>query len=189
VTGEKLIERQQRLLGAVEGMSPEVLALHEKINAEVFALLRKHPEPRRARRKLRALLQRAARELQKRDPAALKVPRKVWVEKQLAQAAAPAFRYFLFFDPAPVLKKVRCPVLALNGALDVQVDPKQNLPAIAAALHAGGNRRVTVKELPGLNHLLQTAKTGAVAEYARIEQTMAPAALGQISTWILREAR
>jgi hypothetical protein len=66
----------------------------------------------------------------------------------------------------------------------MQVPAKQNLPAIEQALRDGGNTRATVKELPGLNHLFQTAETGAFDEYARIEETMSPLALETVAEWI-----
>ena len=78
-------------------------------------------------------------------------------------------RFFVLHDPAPALAKVRCPVLAIGAELDLQVLPGQNLPVIEAALKQGGNKDVTVVRLPGLNHLLQPAKTGLPAEYAQIE--------------------
>jgi fermentation-respiration switch protein FrsA (DUF1100 family) len=84
-----------------------------------------------------------------------------------------------------MLAKVRCPVLALNGEKDSQVTPRENLPAIEGALRAGGNRDVTARVLPGLNHLFQTAGTGAVTEYAHIEETFAPAALAIVGDWIV----
>ena len=62
--------------------------------------------------------------------------------------------------------------------------PGQNLPAIEAALKQGGNTDVTVVRLPGLNHLLQPAKTGLPAEYTQIETTIAPAALDAITASI-----
>jgi hypothetical protein len=75
-------------------------------------------------------------------------------------------------------------VLALGGSLDRQVPPKQNLPAIRNALTQGGNQHFEVVELPGLNHLFQNAKTGAVDEYAEIEETISPKALEKVATWI-----
>lgn len=102
----------------------------------------------------------------------------------LRQFRRPLMRWFLRHDPRETLAKVRCPVLALAGSLDLQVDPKENLPEIEAALKKAGNPQVAVKELPGLNHLFQEARTGLVQEYATIEQTMAPAALDEITTWL-----
>ncbi|WP_404710137.1 alpha/beta hydrolase family protein [Sphingomonas sp. MMS24-J13] len=100
----------------------------------------------------------------------------------LAPMATPWFRYFFKYDPAPNLRAIKVPVLALNGSLDRQVPAKENLPAIRAALK--DNKDATVVEIPGLNHLFQTAKTGAVGEYAEIEETVAPVALEQMAGWI-----
>ena len=108
-------------------------------------------------------------------------------EWRFKQITSPWFRYFLTYDPATALRKVTCPVLAINGSLDKQVLPDQNLPAIRKALDEAGNKRVEIDELPGLNHLFQTAKTGAPTEYAEIEETMSPVALEKITSWILKQ--
>jgi fermentation-respiration switch protein FrsA (DUF1100 family) len=79
---------------------------------------------------------------------------------------------------------VTVPVLAICGEKDLQVPPKENLALIKEALESGGNKDVTIQLLPGLNHLFQTAKTGAPNEYAQIAETMAPAAMQAISDWI-----
>ena len=78
-------------------------------------------------------------------------------------------------------------MLALNGEKDLQVPPKENLDEIRKALEQAGNTQVTIKELPGLNHLFQTCKTGTVAEYAVIEETIAPAALEAIGDWVFAQ--
>jgi fermentation-respiration switch protein FrsA (DUF1100 family) len=101
----------------------------------------------------------------------------------------PWFRYFITFDPTPVLKKVKVPVLALNGELDLQVGWKENLELIAAALKAGKNNDFTTKCFPKLNHLFQTSKTGSLSEYAQIEETMSPEVLKNISYWLLARTR
>jgi fermentation-respiration switch protein FrsA (DUF1100 family) len=105
-------------------------------------------------------------------------------EAQLKMLTMPWFRYFISYDPAPTLRRLTQPVLAMNGERDLQVPSKPNLDAIRAALTAGGNTRIEIVEMPGLNHLFQTAKTGAPAEYGVIEETMAPAVLEKIARWI-----
>ncbi len=102
---------------------------------------------------------------------------------------SPWFRFFVSYDPRPALKKLKQPALATNGEKDVQVAPKENLAAIEAALKAGGNKDYLVKELPSLNHLFQTANTGAVSEYAKIEETISPTALKAMGDWILAHVR
>ncbi len=107
-------------------------------------------------------------------------------QKQLHRLEAPWLRFFLSYDPAPTLAKVRCPVLALDGEKDLQVVPEQNIRAIKAALKVGGNRDVTAEVLPGLNYLLQPAKTGFGWEYATIPETISPVALNTIAAWIAK---
>ena len=92
--------------------------------------------------------------------------------------------YFIKHDPAEVLSKVKVPVLALNGAKDMQVQSKLNLPAIQKALAIGGNKKVTIKEYPNLNHLFQESTTGFPDEYFKIEQTFSPEVLQDIRDWI-----
>jgi hypothetical protein len=105
-------------------------------------------------------------------------------DQVLRQVLDPWFRFFVFYDPAPAIEKVKVPVLALFGELDQQVAPDQNRPPVEAALKRSGNRDVMVVVLPKLNHLFQTAQTGAASEYAQIEETMAPLALEAMSGWI-----
>lgn len=107
------------------------------------------------------------------------------VKQQAAAVLSPWMKRFLAIDPAESLRQVRVPVLALIGEKDLQVPPKENLAGIAAALKAGGNERGTLREMVGLNHLFQTAKTGSPSEYVEIEETFAPAALEAVSGWIL----
>jgi uncharacterized protein len=102
--------------------------------------------------------------------------------RMIQQVTDPWFRYFLRYDPAPNLARLRVPVLALNGSLDRQVIAADNLPGIRTALRDDPD--ATVRELPGLNHLFQHARTGAVGEYAEIEETMSPEVLDLVAGWI-----
>ncbi len=115
------------------------------------------------------------------------------MEQALAQLTSPWMRTFVRHDPSPILAKVTCPVLAINGELDLQVPVKQNLDAIAAALKKGGNPDWTVRAFPGLNHLFQHSETGLVSEYGQIEETISEEVLDFIADWIavrfLGEAR
>jgi uncharacterized protein len=110
------------------------------------------------------------------------------LDMQIKVLTSPWFRSLLDYDPTSSLAKLTCPVLVLNGSKDLQVPPEQNLPAIRKALEAGGNKDFEIDELDGLNHLFQTAKTGAVGEYGEIEETMSPVALEKVAEWILRQS-
>ena len=98
-------------------------------------------------------------------------------------------KFFLAYDPADAWRQVSCPVLALNGSLDLQVPPGPNLSAIGTALAEAGNMDVTTEELEGLNHLFQTATTGSPAEYMAIDETFAPVALDRMTEWIRARTR
>ena len=76
----------------------------------------------------------------------------------------PWFGNFIEDEPASMPPGVKCPVLAIPGEKDLQVRAEVNLEAIRKALEEGGNQRFETVELPGLNHLFQTANTGAPAE-------------------------
>jgi alpha/beta superfamily hydrolase len=89
------------------------------------------------------------------------------------------------FNPADYLSKVRCPFLALNGTMDVQVASTANLQLIQDALTKGGNQQVTVRSFDGLNHLFQRCNTCRVEEYSSIDQTIDPVALEFITKWVL----
>ncbi|HEY5412080.1 MAG TPA: alpha/beta fold hydrolase [Caulobacteraceae bacterium] len=100
------------------------------------------------------------------------------------QMNGPWTRYLFRYDPAVNLRKIRVPVLVMIGSLDMQAPPDENLPVLKAALT--GSRDVTIKEIPNLNHLFQTAKTGAPGEYADIRETFAPIALDIMTDWLTK---
>ena len=75
----------------------------------------------------------------------------------------------------------------MGGAKDCQVPSGKNLRGIEKTLKAAGNQDCVVKELPGLNHMFQTAVTGAVSEYGKIEETIAPTALKSMTEWVLKQ--
>jgi uncharacterized protein len=103
---------------------------------------------------------------------------------QLSRLTTKWFRFFLEYDPGAAAEKVTCPVLALNGSLDLQVLPGDNLPALRAALTKANNKDFEIREYPKLNHLFQTCETGQVSEYGRIEETIAPQVLEDVAAWI-----
>lgn len=108
-----------------------------------------------------------------------------FVAQQTSSITSPWFVYFLKFNPDLYWSKIEIPVLALNGSMDVQVKATENLAGIQASLAKEGNKKAIIKELSGLNHLFQEAKTGAATEYATTEQTISPILLNEMSNWIL----
>ena len=86
-------------------------------------------------------------------------------------AVSPPMRAGLAFDPVPLINRIKCPVLALNGDKDVQVPATENLQGLIAAFKAAGNSRVVIKKMANLNHLFQTVLPGGPTDYCQIEET------------------
>jgi pimeloyl-ACP methyl ester carboxylesterase len=170
----------QILNGAkAQGAGEETLALIRSWTNGVFSILAEHTDNDTAAKKIRALHARLTAEEKKK----LNLPEE-GLDAEIVRQLNPWWRYAMQYDPRAALGKVKCPVLALNGEKDAQVPAKENLPAVEAALKAGGNTRVTARILPGLNHLFQTCQTGAETEYIKIEETMSPLALETVANWI-----
>ena len=100
----------------------------------------------------------------------------------LNQIQMPYMVHFLGLDMRPLLHKITCPVLALNGTKDVQVDMASNLDALRHGLRA--NEQSVIMSVEGANHLFQHCTTGAVSEYRNIEETTAPEVLQTIADWV-----
>jgi pimeloyl-ACP methyl ester carboxylesterase len=173
----QLVRSQERLLGLSQGLSDTDLARMEPVMTDVFAAVATSASAEDARARVRAVLTPEALTTLKASESRR--------EQLVQQMATDWTRYLLQYKPASFLSRIRVPVLALNGTLDRQVPADENLSAIKAALAHNGD--VTIRRLDGLNHLFQTAHTGAIGEYADIEETMSPVVLGIVTEWI--EAR
>lgn len=101
--------------------------------------------------------------------------------KALQQADTPYIRHFLTIDVGKQLPKIKCPVLALNGTKDTQVDCDANTTRIEKGL---ANCKHSIKKIDGVNHLFQHCNTGIVTEYQQIEETIAPEVLQEVAKWI-----
>jgi len=173
VPGDQVLVAQGAAIQIANGKSADEAAKNAVKEREMLALVETEKDP-------------AVLEKELKEKMAGQVP-DAQIGLQISEITSPWFRYFLTYDPATALRKVTCPVLALDGSLDKQVLPSQNLPAIRKALEEAGNKHFEIDELPGLNHLFQTAKTGSPLEYAEIEETMSPVALEKIATWIAKQ--
>lgn len=92
------------------------------------------------------------------------------------------FKYFLALDPSEAISKITCPVMAINGAKDFQVDCSENLGNIRKRLPESPKN--LIKSYEGLNHLFQNCSTGFPTEYASIKEDIAGQVLSDISSWI-----
>jgi len=107
----------------------------------------------------------------------------------VSQLTSPWMIGFIRLDPAIYLKKVGCPMLAINGNKDVQVPAKENLKVIKNISTGSKNRDIEIIELEKMNHLFQECNTGLPSEYGKIEQTFSPIALQEICNWILKQVK
>jgi uncharacterized protein len=173
VVGEDVLYLQGWRQLQAQGFPQEMVARERALQEGFFAAVKEEKDDAAAEKRIRDVCRASGKNSSEEE-----------ITATVKEITSPWFRYFLAFDPRPVLQKVRCPVLALSGEKDTQVTPKENAPAVEAALKAAGNKDYTVRVLPGLNHLFQTCRTGTVAEYGQIEETFAPSALGIIGDWI-----
>jgi len=107
------------------------------------------------------------------------------VEGTIQAFSSPWMKFFLDYNPAPALERVKCPVLALFGELDLQVPPAQNETLMKEALIKGGNKDFTIKLIPKANHLFQEATNGSPKEYGDLKKEFAPGFLETITSWLL----
>lgn len=184
LTGEEILYLQGALIAKANGASDSSLAMTRSSQEKIFMALKEATDDSSAVKMLRKVMQESHDKLSDAEKKAIG-DADTYINAQIKQINSPWFRFFLAYDPVPALKKVKCPVLAVNGELDLQVPPKENLAAIENALQAGGNKKYTIKEFLKLNHLFQTAVTGSPNEYATIEETISPEVLKFIGDWIL----
>ena len=175
---------QKSLAAREHGADENTLTLMRSWYERLYALLAEDTDDATAEKKIRAL------------HATLTTDEKEklgWPDHELNNEIAgqlrPHWRYDLWHDPCAILRKVRCPVLALGGEKDTQVPAKENLAGIEQALKAGGNTRFTVREFPGMNHGFQTVSPSHTPGKASDGETISPLVLQTISDWIIAQTR
>lgn len=184
VNGTEILLLQQELIGKASHVPDQVLALNRKLNKKTFELIVEHDDDLpTAKKEILAYMELEKERLSTNEKTILEASLKQF-DQTFQRISSPWFRYFLQYEPASSLQKVTCPVLAINGSKDLQVDANQNLPAIEKALKKGGNTNYEIKSLPNMNHLFQTTETGAPTEYGQLTETFSPVALNTISNWL-----
>ena len=168
IPGDQLLLLQQELIGKDSHISDASLKTVKIINKGAFEIVTKSTNSEQLKIDLTSYIKQALKD----NPDAINpksMSQDEFIKMQVDQIASPWMLYFIKYNPATALEKVKCPVLAINGEKDLQVPPKENLEAIKRALTKGGNKKVTTIELSNLNHLFQECKTGSPSEYAAIE--------------------
>ena len=181
VSGSEILLEQGSLIAKAAGQSEILRKWSRERNRKLYAAVKEKADAK----ELEKIVDESVKSLSEEERKAAESEVKA-VKEAIKTLQTPWFRFFLGYDPRPALAKVKCPVLAVNGELDLQVPPKQNLPEIEKALQAGGNKDVTIREFPKLNHLFQKTATGSPSEYGKIEETFSVDVLNAMSEWILK---
>lgn len=177
MVGEQILYEQGILINKAAGLTDEQAQQNQKMQEAVFNIIKTETDS--AKR-----IDRLQRTMTNGQYFMLNDEQKAVVDNQVKTVDNKWFKFFLQYDPHPALVKLKCPVLALNGEKDLQVPAKPNLAAIEKALTEGGNKNYKTMEIPGLNHLFQMCETGAIAEYAQIEETISPNVLDILLEWL-----
>lgn len=187
VKGYDILLKQAADIMTATGSSPEEVQETVASNGQLFRMVVEEPDQRKFVKDAMAWY---GKELDSKGVSPEERKEKMTAFTQgLISVNNPWMRYFIATDPAQFWSEVKCPVLALNGEKDLQVNNEMNLPAIKNALRSGGNRKVKTVVLPGLNHLFQTSEKGSPDEYVKIEETFSPAAMDLMTTWIKKTVK
>ena len=117
-------------------------------------------------------------------PESLPIALKSNLQTIMSQPLVPYLSTLLSIDMSKSLPKIKCPVLAINGKLDLQVDHTYNLGVLEKGLT---NCKHKIVAFDGLNHLFQHCKTGSPNEYSEIEETISPEVLEVMIDWISKQ--
>ena len=182
--GKELLILQSDAIAKASGVPDEQRIENKKMNAEMYHVILNSTDTVNLRSNLTRTMKGNLKENPKLMEGATEEQINATVNQTVNLLVSPWMQFFIKYDPVPMLKKVKCPTLALNGSKDLQVPSAENLAAIRKAFSESGNKKLTAVELPGLNHLFQESTTGSPAEYAKIEQTFSPKALEEILKFI-----
>ncbi|MES2555902.1 MAG: alpha/beta fold hydrolase [Bacteroidota bacterium] len=185
--GSEILALQQALIGRADGVSEVDIEQNAAISKGIFEIIAKEQDASTTTRELELFLKTQLEAL----PDSLKNgSTEKMVDEVLAGVDNPWMKEFILYDPRPALRKVTCPVLAMNGSKDLQVPAKENIEAIEKAINEGFLERGKTEKhveyiiLDGLNHLFQECETGSPSEYEEIAQTFSPKALEKMLEWM-----
>lgn len=181
IKGSSLLLQQGEDIRRQEGIEEYLLKASNKINSKLYTAIVEDESNNLGVNDLMNLIKEDIDALSEEDKKKIQAD-EVSLRVALGTLCSHWMRYFLSYEPAKYLKKVKCPVLAINGDKDLQVAGKVNLEGIEKAL--ANNKKVKTVLMPNLNHLFQTSETGAIDEYIKLEETFSPKAMELILQWM-----
>lgn len=177
--GEQILYEQGALIAKAAGLPDFSIEQQRLIQEKIFDVIKSEPDTTKAKEELRETLSQGMY-------AGMNDDMKKAIDAEISNVNSTWFRFFLTYDPKPILAKVKCPVLALNGSKDLQV-PVSNLEEVIKAVNSGANMNVDTVRFANHNHLFQNCETGSTAEYAQIEETIDPEVLKTMKDWIVKQ--
>jgi fermentation-respiration switch protein FrsA (DUF1100 family) len=183
-TGKQILISQAELIGRVEGADETELQKDLVVAKKIYQIIETGKNKEKIAEQIRAVIDEQIKELSKEEIEEAGLT-SMAINAQIQALTSDWFITFVRFDPSVWLKKVSCPVLALNGEKDLQVPAKENLTAIEYALAAGKCSNFETLAFPDLNHLFQHCKTGSPSEYIRINETVSTEVLEVITKWLM----
>jgi len=178
-----LLLRQTEDIMRASGANEDLVELTRSVNYQLYNLALTQPNLDSLMSKMTGFLKEATAELSEKEIAEYGLKPEN-IKMLSAQLFTPWMKYFLAIKPSDYIRKVKCPVLALNGSLDIQVSADENLEAIERFLTEGKNTSFKTVKIKGLNHLFQKAEKGTVGEYMLIEETFNELALKYITDFL-----
>jgi pimeloyl-ACP methyl ester carboxylesterase len=191
VRGDSIISSQVEMLGKAAGISEEDLRPKILLQHRVYAVVRANEgwdslETELYHEALRAYEKAGIREEGGIPADSLA---RMGSRAQIHGLSTAWFRRLINLDPGPLIRMMRCPILALFGEKDMQVAVGINRPALEENIRAGGTAQLTVMVIPGANHLFQKAISGHPSEYATLKKEFAPGVTEAIAGWIVKQLR
>ena len=187
VNGGEVLLEQQKLILKASGVADSLINQNLELQKEINKALNNNKDLNDIRNDIQTFAEKDYETLSPDIKASIK-DKKAYinstVQSQIMVFNNPWFKYFINYDPAPALQKVKVPVLITFGELDLQVPVNQNKPKMEEALRLGGNNNFKSIIFPKANHLYQEAKTGSPGEYNELEKEFVPGFLEKIGDWI-----
>ena len=121
-----------------------------------------------------------------RDAQIAEIPKRI----EAMMAADPWMKFFLTYEPGPTMRRVKTPVLILTGSRDQQAVPAE-VALLEAAFKEGGNKDVTARVVPDVNHLFAQDTDGFPANYVKLPPPVMIRAdvLTMIGDWLAQRLR
>lgn len=181
LSGDKILLSQQKAIATAKGLTKSEIEKSQNLNRKAFEIVRVYKDEETLKKKMTEHI----KKISLNDPDKPKnMTYEEYVNAQVNGILRPWMVNFLRYSPDKYIEKVKCPVLALNGAKDLQVLASQNLPEWKRVLENSGNKNITTIEIQNSNHLFQTCKTGLPEEYEKIDESFSIKVMEKITNWI-----